>query len=255
MIAIQLIKEIVKKEVPNYNLLSDRKKDRVIRDILSDNLELIVQKIKLPRPPSKFRIILEQLRDKRRSKNALTRKKPVNYYLWSLLYAVKSNIQKSVASNFLSAFGSLNDGTTTTLQNISIANTSIISQYDQILDTDRDYSTKIIPYFQIEEKLEKRVIDDQTFGQFVSCLDEVCLEESKNDPNLEFGLEERKDPEIPEWNKLILNVKFYDDLVTKLQKFKKLQSHIDNSLDGIKNDIDAEKLNLLLKSFYIKLVS
>lgn len=255
MIAIQLIKEIVKKEVPNYYLLSDRKKDRVVRDILSDNLELIVQKIKLPRPPSKFQIILERLRDRRRSKNALNRRKPINYYLWSLLYAVKSNMQKSVASNFLSAFGFSDDSTTTTLQDISMANTSIIPQYDQTLDTDKDYS-KIIPYFQIEEKLEQKVMADDTFGQFVSCLDEVCLKEAKINPNLEFELKERKDPEIPEWNKLILDVKFFDDdFGKKMQKFKELRLLINESLASIEKDINTSELIKLRRRFYIKLVS
>jgi len=112
-------------------------------------------------------------------------------------------------------------------------------------------------YFDMDLELEKEMMKDNTLSRFISCIENNCRDQIGLG-DMYCKLYSKKDYEIPDWHKIVLEVNFHeDDFDILMVKWEALRRSVNLSFKKIHKDIDInrEKLQKYTNDFYIKLKS
>lgn len=229
----------------------------IIDQVIDDTFDETIRKTRIPRPPSSIEIAIEDLQYRyRRSKHYKKTHKRINYDLWYALYHAKlelSNMGETsrskldlgtdITSNFDFAYGTR--GNTSSMLDVSLSDGPTVTPSSELT------------YFSISGELETRILEESTVSSFVSCIEQTCRERnSELSMPAKFHLEQKRDLENPNWDKIILNVKYKKlKMESAIKEWEYLRGLIDLSLNRLNpNEIDVEKLKKLRNMFYIKLI-
>lgn len=246
------------KDISKNQDITKEEYPELISEILDDSIDEIIQKTKIPKPPSPIEIAIERLRlrNKRHSKHFRETHKQINYSLWYLLYQAKLELTESAKSSFFEPYQV--DDSTRKQANPYTTGDSNISSYDVLLSNSSEVvpHSKDIAYFELSPEVEKSISEDIVTAKFISKIEQSCrtlTESLSTSPT--FTIYKKTDVEIPSWNTLNLKITLPDETNDFILKFwKKLRNHIDSSIEEIsfENENQKEKLLQLKKSFYIQ---
>ena len=256
MKSVTIFRKAIKEELQDILQPSHDQIYRVVNNLLKAIVWEVAGRIKLPSPPSIFQIRLEELREPRHRAGYRKRHKPIDYALWNQINSMQEELKYLSQGTTVPKFGSFGDIANNLMESTS-DNTTVSYGYISS-STKRIKEIHHLIYFKIEEKLEKELLKDETLSKFVSTVEKTCRYEIIDPINTtEYYLHKKKDKEIPEWEKLLLDVKFYDeDLDAKISKGEKLRELIDNEIDKLFREItiNPERLNEIKRQFYLKLL-
>lgn len=258
MKAVALLQEVIKQEFPDYKSMSIEQRDVVVRQVLSTYMTQIIKKIKLPKLTDiQFKAKREEFLNKRRRKGFEKKTHDINFPLWKLLYDAKRALPEDVAQNTkLTMIQS--EATPSRLNFDKPENSNFLWSFRDTSSSNNTINQvgSEITQLKIESTLETKTISVQHYQKFISSLDRACRSNEVQALGFaEFYLIEKSDIEIPSWNKLILNVKFYHGtLEKKIAKWESLRDIIDTFLKKIPSDADKNLIEDLNKRFYIKLI-
>jgi len=95
-----VLQSIVKKNIPEIRTLQPKKRKRVLKQILENNIIEILLKVKLPDPVDfRMQMMKEHFFDLRRREEARRGEKKFNYNLWRKLYEAKSKLKYNILEN------------------------------------------------------------------------------------------------------------------------------------------------------------
>lgn len=240
-------KPIPKEEIP-----------AIIETILDNSFEDAIKKTRIPKPPGPIEIIIEELQYQRRSKHYRKIHRPIDYSLWYALYHAKLELTNTFETSLRHEF--LDNGLTTSFEMLQTKQDNISSHiHDVVLsDSSKIDTSDEISYFDIGLDLENRILRDSTVASFVSCVEETCrTRNTELSHKMKFAINERKDTEIQNWIKIILDIKFKDQsLEASILEWEHLRKLIDTALDQLnqRQGLDQETFKKLRKDFYIKLL-
>jgi len=253
-VLIQMIRE----KVPLYPKLPGSQKRKVLRQILSESINEILQKIRLP-DPVEFRsmVMKEQFLDKRRRKGYRRRHGEINFSLWRLLYEAKQELKYNNLRTTQFEQKHVEGHTSPVRMDYSKTNTLSweeprISSASSLLSS----INLVASNFEVDKVVQTMMVLEPAYASFVMCLDNICKSKIVTALGFaEFYLHEKRDLENPKWEKIVLDVKFYDKNFDKcMKKWEKLRVIIDKSIDKMKKYSDnKKKINELEKKFFIKL--
>jgi len=253
----QVLETIIKKNIPILEKYPKPQRKKMLKGFLSENLVEILTKVKLPDPwEIKSAIIKEHFLDQRRRKGYERADWKINYHLWRMLFEAKSELNYKIFQNSTLEIQSITSLTTKSLLNVGFSETSLLKEPKVTYATSTKIGAEVI-HFKVEYTLEQKMLKQKNYQEFIGLLDSVCR--SYQVSKLGFAdvyLYEKKDIENPKWEKIILDVKFYEDeFEVRMEKSEKLRDVIDEALTNLK--IKSERKNEITnleKKFFVNLI-
>jgi len=253
-----VLQQLVMQVDPLYHRRSKKQKQKLLKEILAQNIVEILQKVRVSDPVQfRFKMWREYFLNRRRRKEAKTGSQQFNYNLWRLLYEAKQALNFNIIQTTQHETKSFEGISNVIEKSVSVPGTSFWKEQSVSPSTVNISSVNLVASnFDVEKTLEAKMATSTTYTSFVSCLNSACQSESVRALGIaKFYLYEKQDKENPKWEKIILDAKFYDDnLETKIVKWEKLRLIIDVALEQMKKySSNRDKINELEKKFYIKM--
>lgn len=101
---ITMLSEAVLELHPEFHELSPKQQSLVTRRVLKESIVKALPKVHLPTPPSPIKRMIEDLRYKRTSKHYKKTHKPINYFLWDLLFNFKKTLSLNSSDSKTTSF-------------------------------------------------------------------------------------------------------------------------------------------------------
>jgi len=253
-----VLQQLVMERDPLFQRRSKKQKQKLVKEILAENIVEILQKVRLPDPVQfRFNMWREYFLNLRRRKGAKRSKLQFNYNLWRLLYEAKQALKFNIIQTTQHESKSFEGFSNVIEKNVTVSDTSFWTDQPISPSTINISSVNLVASnFDVDKTLEAKMAISTAYTSFILCLNSACQSESvRSLGTAEFYLYEKQDKENPKWEKIILDAKFYEgNFETRINKWEKLRLRIDVALEQMKKySSNKEKINELEKKFYIKM--